>query len=424
MVIKAIKTVFIYVLLLSFAGTHTFAATLDGGPPPFGSSAQEIRNDDILEKAELYKRATIRSNTITVPVSNNALVITSTNVPVTTLSEGISVDFVAIANNSSSPANTIALDSTPVTAFTNVDGSSFLGGEIVSGRQYHARYYTASNQWRLGTSLPGTAITNAPAGNIVSTNSQAAVNELDTKKASLALSNVFTNAQIFNGAATFNAAVTANPANANISLAPSGTGTITINPATVGLIDNVNVGATIAGTGRFSTLSATGAVTLSPANVAVVISPSGTGTVAISPVGALTINPTAASTINNISIGVTTPAAGKFTILTATNLIDSTTAPTVSGFCTSPSVPANNGTWAFTINVGTACAASTGTITLPAATTGWICDLHDVTTPTTNIVEMTGGTTTTVTVQNYVRTTGIAGNFTTSDVLRVKCSAY
>jgi hypothetical protein len=37
---------------------------------------------------------------------------------------------------------------------------------------------------------------------------------------------------------------------------------------------------------------------------------------------------------------------------------------------------------------------------------------------------MTGGTTTTVTVTNYSRTTGVAANFTSSDVLRVMCSAY
>jgi hypothetical protein len=109
----------------------------------------------------------------------------------------------------------------------------------------------------------------------------------------------------------------------------------------------------------------------------------------------------------------------------AVALVDSATAPTISaGFCTSPSVVANNGTWAFTINVGSACAVSTGTVGLPAATNGWVCDAHDVTTPASNIVEQSGGTTTTVVLTNYVRTTGVAGNFTSSDVLRVKCTAY
>jgi hypothetical protein len=60
------------------------------------------------------------------------------------------------------------------------------------------------------------------------------------------------------------------------------------------------------------------ATNITPANAAVAISPTGTGTVAISPAGALTINPTTASTINNTSIGATTASTGRFTSVTAT----------------------------------------------------------------------------------------------------------
>lgn len=101
------------------------------------------------------------------------------------------------------------------------------------------------------------------------------------------------------------------------------------------------------------------------------------------------------------------------------------TAPTISsGFCTSPTIPNSNGTAAFTINVGSACAASTGTLSMPTATTGWVCSFYDVTTPNTNVINQTGGATNTVTLTNYVRTTGVAGNFTSSDVIRVMCHAY
>ena len=130
------------------------------------------------------------------------------------------------------------------------------------------------------------------------------------------------------------------------------------------------------------------------------------------------------------AIGATTPSTGKFTTLQATTslsvtaLLASSTAPVATTFCTAPSIPNNNGTAAFTINVGTACASSAGTITLPAATNGWVCDFHDVTTPASNIVEQTGGTTTTVTLTNYARTTGVAANFTSSDIIRAKCMAY
>lgn len=129
-------------------------------------------------------------------------------------------------------------------------------------------------------------------------------------------------------------------------------------------------------------------------------------------------------------IGSTTASTAKFTTLQATtslavtNIVMSATAPTATTFCTSPSIAANNGTAAFTINVGTSCATSTGTLTMPAATTGWVCDFHDVTTPASYKPDQTGGTTTTVTLTNYTRTTGVAANWVASSVIRAQCSAY
>ena len=77
-----------------------------------------------------------------------------------------------------------------------------------------------------------------------------------------------------------------------------------------------------AGGGDNITLSV--ATNITPANAAVAISPTGTGTVAISPAGALTINPTTASTINNTSIGATVPLTGAFTTVSATGTITQT----------------------------------------------------------------------------------------------------
>lgn len=74
------------------------------------------------------------------------------------------------------------------------------------------------------------------------------------------------------------------------------------------------------GAGGGNNLSVDVAININPANAAVAISPTGTGTVAISPAGALTVNPTAASTMNNVAIGGTTAAAGKFTALEATGV--------------------------------------------------------------------------------------------------------
>jgi hypothetical protein len=74
------------------------------------------------------------------------------------------------------------------------------------------------------------------------------------------------------------------------------------------------------GAGGGNNLSVDVAININPANAAVAISPTGTGTVAISPAGALTVNPTAASTMNNVAIGGSTAAAGKFTTLEATGV--------------------------------------------------------------------------------------------------------
>jgi len=75
------------------------------------------------------------------------------------------------------------------------------------------------------------------------------------------------------------------------------------------------------GSGGGNNLSLEVATNINPANAAVSISPTGTGTVAISPAGALTINPTTASTMNNVAIGGTTAAAAKVTTLDITSTL-------------------------------------------------------------------------------------------------------
>lgn len=125
---------------------------------------------------------------------------------------------------------------------------------------------------------------------------------------------------------TFSGALTFNPANANFTASPTGTGTVTISPATVGTFNNVNIGASTAGTGRFTTLTATGAVALSPASANVVLSPTGTGVV--------TIAPATLGTINNASIGATTASTGRFTTLTTTGAV--TLSPANASITASP----------------------------------------------------------------------------------------
>lgn len=111
------------------------------------------------------------------------------------------------------------------------------------------------------------------------------------------------------------------------------------------------------------------------------------------------------------------------------NLLISVTAPTISsGFGTSPSVPSNNGTAAFTVNVGTGGAASSGVIALPAAATGWVCVVENITAQAANRANertvQTASSTTSVTVQNQLVSTGAAQAWAASDILRLICFAY
>lgn len=58
------------------------------------------------------------------------------------------------------------------------------------------------------------------------------------------------------GNISVNGGLTASPANKNVVLSPSGTGVVTINPATAGTINNVAIGGTTAAAGSFTTLAA------------------------------------------------------------------------------------------------------------------------------------------------------------------------
>jgi len=51
--------------------------------------------------------------------------------------------------------------------------------------------------------------------------------------------------------------VTLSPANANVSIQPTGTGSVSITPATAGTINNMSIGATTATTGRFTNATIT-----------------------------------------------------------------------------------------------------------------------------------------------------------------------
>jgi hypothetical protein len=89
------------------------------------------------------------------------------------------------------------------------------------------------------------------------------------------------------------------------------------------IITNEDGGPLFATTGQFSgTLTAQSAVSLSPVNANVTISPTGSGIV--------TIAPGSASTMDRVAVGGTTPAAGAFTTLGANSQVTFTAGTTSS----------------------------------------------------------------------------------------------
>jgi hypothetical protein len=105
-------------------------------------------------------------------------------------------------------------------------------------------------------------------------------------------------------------------------------------------------------------------------------------------------------------------------------LLISNSAPTISsGFGTSPSIVASNGTAAFEINVGTGGTATSGVIGLPAAANGWSVECTDVTTNSTTVfvTKQTAFTATTATVGNFSDVAAAAA-WTASD--KLLCSAF
>jgi hypothetical protein len=114
-------------------------------------------------------------------------------------------------------------------------------------------------------------------------------------------------------------------------------------------------------------------------------------------------------------------------LLGAQSALFSIVSPTISsGFGTSPTITAPNGTGAFNILVGSA-PGNTGAITLPAAVNSWNCTVNNLTAAAGNRADntrQTGASATSATFQNQTTSTGAAVNFTAGDTLRFSCLAW
>lgn len=111
------------------------------------------------------------------------------------------------------------------------------------------------------------------------------------------------------------------------------------------------------------------------------------------------------------------------------NLLTSITAPTIAAAgCggSAATIATNNGTAAFSINVGTAPTAAGCVVTLPTATNGWNCYGTDITTNSTAVSQLkqtaTGSSATAATIVNY-SDLSVATAPTANDIWQVSCFA-
>ena len=175
---------------------------------------------------------------------------------------------------------------------------------------------------------------------------------------------------------TANAAVNLNPANFNVSIAPTGTGTATINPTVTGSIDNMTIGSNTPSTAKFTTLETSGNVTLNGSGSIVTISPTGSGYV--------TINPASTGTMDNVTIGTNVARAARFTNLTATTSASLSPSGTVT---INPSTTSS----VDNVNIGANTAGTGAFTTLTSSSILNVTDTTQSTDTTTGSIKTAGG---------------------------------
>jgi hypothetical protein len=187
--------------------------------------------------------------------------------------------------------------------------------------------------------------------------------------------------------------------------------------------------AVVLGNGGQAAKTATFLTTDGAATLTVGVAAGGNGVLALSGNTSGTATFTAPAVAGTRSNNVVSTNGMQIPAITVTNLLLNSTAPTIAaGGCggAAASIPSNNGTAAFTINTGTTPTAGGCTITMPAATTGWICNANHVSAITTTnfVIQQTGAaSTTSVTLQDF-SDVAAASAPAASVVWRVGCFAY
>lgn len=208
--------------------------------------------------------------------------------------------------------------------------------------------------------------------------------------------------QTIDGSKSFVNNLTASGSNATIQFSPTGTGTVTISPATAGTINNMSIGATTKASGAFTTL----AVKDTSANFDVAFVP--TSSTALTANRNLTFDVVnAARTIKlagNIDIANNLTTSGNFALTLTTTNTTNVTLPT-------------SGTLLTTSGSGSSLTFGTGSLSLAGnLTTSGAFAVTLTATAATNVTLPTTGTLATLTNTTFVGTTSIALNRTSAEL--------
>ena len=198
------------------------------------------------------------------------------------------------------------------------------------------------------------------------------------------------------GNVTINGGLLANSANKNVSIAPTGTGTATINPATTGAMDNMVIGATTPKAITGTTVTATSFVGSGASLTNVVNSLAASTGISVSgSTGAVTVTNTAPDQTVAISSGTGISVTGTYPNFTVTN-----TAPSSGGTVTSVSgttgrITSTGGTTpVIDLASGIATAGTTGSSTLIPVVTidtyGRVTGITTASNPQGTVTSVTG----------------------------------
>jgi len=158
---------------------------------------------------------------------------------------------------------------------------------------------------------------------------------------------------------TLDGAFNMNPANATISIAPTGTGTLTVNPATAGTINNMAIGGTTPAAGAFTTLSTTTAI--GPASGGTGVANNAAATVTSSGNFAYTRTLTGATNVTFPTTGTLATLAGTETFTNKTITGTKETVFTITDGAAFEINPANGGIQTITLGANRTPAATSFT---------------------------------------------------------------